>query len=109
MEPIPSIHSRGLTVVAPVLRAHAVDWDAQGQTIAQQGLNVRALTLPRSSPGLFGDFLSGYEGLVDAVSDRCGEAGVALADIADTLVSVANDYDDQESEHTHRLSGMTAD
>lgn len=107
MTDTPATHGQRLNVNTPVLRSHAADWDFQSQILLQQANAVHSLSLPRQSSGPFAAFFPTYEGIVDAIHDRCTEAGIQMTEISDTLRRVSNDYEFEESDHTHRLTGMT--
>jgi hypothetical protein len=60
----------------------------------------------RSAAGIFQVVVFGYEDVVNAVSARCREGRQRMAEIAQTLHSVAGRYDAEEAKNDHMIRDL---
>lgn len=88
------------------LRTEAGVWDGQSAELAKIGPAVEALRMTRIEAGLFQVIVDAYEEVCTQVIGRANEGTTATAAIADTLVAVADTYDQEESENVHRLKNI---
>ena len=98
-----------IRVSTPVLRSHAGRWDGASHLLQGQADLVSGLSVDAATAGPFAAFAPGYDGLIQQLRDRLVEGAGAAAQIADTLVGVANDYDSHDTEHRHTLKMLDED
>ncbi len=90
-------------VSTPVLRNHANRWDTAGQQLSSEADLVAGLSVDGVAAGPFAGFAPSYDGLVDQFRARLHQGAQAAAQIADTLIGVANEYDSHDTEHRQTL------
>ncbi len=93
-------------VATDALRSEAKVWDAQAATAARIARTAEALRLDRVEAGLFQLVFSAYAQAAGTVVARAEEGSQRLAAVADTLVRVANTYQDAERANTRDFRGM---
>lgn len=95
--------SEQVTVATNALRNEAREWDTQSGKIGEQGTKVAEMEFGRLEAGLFRLMVGPYNDVIHAVSARSREAATAMAEIADTLRSVADLYDAEDKAGEHRI------
>jgi hypothetical protein len=89
-----------------VLRTEAGDWEEHAATMHALGTKVAGMKKGRLEMGLFQVFVGAYDTVVDDVSERCGEAATAMANIGATLHVVADTYDAEDQTSMHRIKNV---
>ena len=88
------------------LRGDVRIWDQQSRQMKQVVDKADALRMDRLEAGIFQIFVSAYHDAVAQIVGRSDEAGPAMHAVATTLTSVANAYQQDEDEHTHRFKDL---
>jgi uncharacterized protein YukE len=88
------------------LRGDVKIWDQQSGQMAQIVEKVNGLRMDRLEAGIFQIFVSAYQEAVNQVAGRAGEGKTALAAVATTLTTVANAYQQDEADNTHRFKDL---
>jgi hypothetical protein len=91
-----------ITAATNALRKEAKVWAHQGQQIGTIPPVAEKLRLSRLEAGIFQIIVSAYNDVVDKVAARCREGEQHMAQIATTLVNVADIYDEEERRNEHR-------
>jgi hypothetical protein len=95
-----------VTVATGALRSHVGLWAAEGAKLSELSAKVGELHISRIEAGFFQVFISTYNTLVTEVAQRCQEGNAAMGDIAKTLRSVADVYDEEERKNVHKIKGL---
>jgi hypothetical protein len=85
------------------LRDEARIWDDQSRTLRDIKPKVEDLRLNRIEAGLFQLIVTEYEKAIDVIVARTGEGQRAMTNVADTLRTVADTYDQEEAAGVHRM------
>jgi hypothetical protein len=85
------------------LRDEAKIWDDQSRTLGNIKPKVEDLRLNRIEAGLFQLIVTEYEKAIDVIVARTGEGQRAMTNVADTLRTVADTYDQEEAAGVHRM------
>ena len=93
----------GVKVATDALRTEAGVWDQQSAQLTAIASKVDGLRVNRLEAGVFQLVVGPYGEVVDQVHGRCQEGAQAMTGVADTLRQVANTYDEEERDGTHRL------
>ena len=97
---------QSVKVATDALRTEAGVWDQQGAQMANVATKVDGLRFNRVEAGVFQLIVGPYGELVEQVHARCQEAVTRMKEIADTLRQVANTYDEEERNGSHRLRNL---
>jgi len=95
-----------VSVATNALRGEAGEWDAQSATIGPVGTKVAAMEFGRLEAGLFQLMVGPYNDVIHAVAARCKEGASAMTEIANTLRSVADTYDAEDTASEHRIRNV---
>ncbi len=103
---MPPPSSQEVKVATDVLRTEAGEWDAQSTALGAAETKIRALELGRVEAGLFQLIVSPDNDLVEHLANRCAEGKAAMTEIAKTLRSVADTYDEEDRNSAHRIQNI---
>ena len=95
--------SEEVSVATEALRVEATVWKDQGEKLDVLGAQVEAMEFGRVEAGLFQIMVSPYNDVVRAVTARCAEGAVAMAEMAGTLRQVADVYEAEDEAGAHRI------
>lgn len=95
-----------LTVATGALRTEAGVWREQSGVLTGIAATVGGLDFSGIEAGIFQIIVVAHRELVEHVAARCTEGGVETARIADTLVLVADTYEEEERRNEHALRGL---
>ena len=99
-----------VTVATNSLRFEAGEWDSQSAAIGALGSKVAAMEFGRLEAGLFQLLVGPYNDVIHAVAARCRarcrEGAAAMTEIAATLRSVADTYDEEDEASMHRIKNV---
>jgi hypothetical protein len=88
------------------LRQDVQIWDQQSGELAKIAQQAGALRMDRVEAGIFQIFISAYQAAADQVIGRTTEGSTAMTDIGATLTTVANAYEKDEHDNTHRFRDL---
>lgn len=95
-----------IKVATEALRSEARIWDAQAAHMTDIAQRTEGLRLNRIEAGLFQVVFSAYEEALNAIAGRSGEGHQRMTEVGDTLVQVANTYDQEELENEHQFRNL---
>ena len=98
--------SQTMQAATNALRGEAKIWDDQSKTMGDIGPKVEDLRLNRIEAGLFQVIVTEYEKAVDLIVTRTGEGQQAMTNVASTLRTVADTYDQEEAAGVHRMKHL---
>jgi hypothetical protein len=98
--------SQQIQIATKALRAEATIWDDQSRTMEKITPKVEGLRLNRIQAGLFQLIVSEYERAIDLIELRADEGRQAMANVATTLHTVADTYDQEEAADVHRMKNL---
>jgi hypothetical protein len=93
-------------VATDALRTEAGVWDKESGEMGKIGPEAEGLRLNRIEAGLFQVIFDTYGQVIDQVIARSNEGGTQMADVAKTLRSVADTYDQEEAANVHKLNNI---
>lgn len=95
-----------LAVATGALRAEAGTWAAQAAAMDGIAAKVGSLGFSGIEAGIFQIIVSTHQELVDHLVARSREASAEMGQVAVTLRSVADTYDDEERRGEHALRNL---
>jgi hypothetical protein len=98
--------SQTVQAATKALRDEAKVWDDQSKTTGDIAPKVEGLRLSRIEAGLFQVIVTEYEKAIDVIVTRTGEGQQVMTNVADTLRTVADTYDQEESAGVHRMKHL---
>lgn len=96
----------GFDVGVESLRQDVRVWDEQSGRLDQIVRKVDGLTMDRLQAGIFQMFVGAYHDAVNEILARSTEGGSAMTSVATTLNNVANQYQQDEADNTHRFTNL---
>ncbi|MEU4693188.1 hypothetical protein [Actinoplanes sp. NPDC023714] len=98
--------SEEVSVATDALRTEATAWQVQGEKLNALSAQVEAMDFGRVEAGLFQIMVSPYNDVIRAVTARCAEGAVAMAEMAGTLRRVADVYEAEDQAGAHRIRNV---
>lgn len=95
-----------VTVATNALRAEAKEWNRQSTAVAAISSKVAGMELGRVEAGLFQLIVSPYNDIVTQVTQRCREGQTAMTEVATTLRTVADTYDQEDRANEHKIRNI---
>lgn len=97
---------REIRVATEALRTESGTWTAQSDRMRKIAGKTEELQLTRLEAGLFQIIVDAYRDVIDQVKARAYEGQHSTAHVGATLHQVADTYDREEQENTHRLKNI---
>jgi hypothetical protein len=95
-----------VTVATNALRTEAGEWDRQSAAMGETLSKVVGMELGRVEAGLFQLIVAPYNEVVHHVSERCREGQAAMTEVAATLRTVADRYDEEDRNNEHKIRNL---
>lgn len=93
-------------VAIQALRHEASVWDHEAEATGSVPAKAEGLRLNRIEAGLFQVIFDTYGQVIDQVIARTNEGRQQMTDIANTLRSVADTYEQEEAANVHKLKNI---
>ncbi|MCE7001634.1 hypothetical protein LWC34_02080 [Kibdelosporangium philippinense] len=93
-------------VAIEALRQEAGVWDQEADTTGNIATAAEELRLNRIEAGLFQVIFDTYSQVIDQVIARANEGKTQMTEVADTLRSVADTYEQEEAANVHKLKNI---
>lgn len=103
---MPPPDAAAVEVATKTLREEAKIWDDQSATLSEIGPKVEGLRMTRVEAGLFQVIYGEYHKAIDLVKARADEGKKETADVASTLRTVADTYDQEDAAGEHRIRNV---
>jgi hypothetical protein len=91
----------GFSVESSQLLVEARKWEEEA--VAIDAVGKRAGGLEFTKAGIFGAYVPAYHALEDAIVARCSEGMTEMGRNRDTLMRIAQLYEQTEANHSHEI------
>lgn len=93
-------------VATQALRIEAGVWETESGEMGKVSEKANGLRLNRIEAGLFQVIFNTYGQVIDQVVARSNEGVTQMADVARTLRTVADTYDQEDAAGVHRMTNI---
>jgi hypothetical protein len=103
---MPPPSKQQVKVATDTLRNEATVWLTQSDTLTTIANKASGLSLTRLEAGVFQLIESPYDAMVTMITSHCREGSQRMEDIATTLRSVADTYEQEDNENLHAIDNL---